>query len=220
VSKRPYRQRLRAETAGERRRRILDALYELLRDQPAEPVSVEEIAHRARVSRSTVYLAFGSRSGLFDALTERLLLGPGNERIEEAVRDPDARETLRGGLEGGVRMYAAHQDVLRVLYAAGKLDPAGAGRAIARSERRRYQSMGWLAERLHAQNYLRADVTTERAAHVIWLLASFDAYDLLAAGRGLEPEEIRRILTETADGALLVQTGSGDTLGSAAAADS
>ena len=104
VAKRPYRQHLRAETAEETRQRILNALYELLREQPAEPISVEEVAQRARVSRSTVYLAFGSRSGLFDALTERLLLGPGNERIEEAVRDPDARETLRGGLEGGVRM--------------------------------------------------------------------------------------------------------------------
>ena len=139
MSKRRYRQQVRAEAAEETRQRVLDALYELLRDQPAEPVSVEEIAQHARVSRSTVYLAFGSRSGLFDALTERLLLGPGNERIGEAVRHPDARETLRGGLEGGVGMYAAHHDVLRVLYAAGKLDPDGAGRAIARSERRRYE---------------------------------------------------------------------------------
>ena len=208
MGRRPYRQQLRAETAEETRQRILDALYGLLRDRPAEPVSVEEIAHRARVSRSTIYLAFGSRSGLFDALTERLLLGPGNERIEEAVRHPDSRETLRGGLEGGVRMYAAHHDVLRVLYAAGKLDPDGAGRAIARSERRRYESMGWVADRLHEQKQLRSDLSPERAAHVIWLLASFDAYDLLAA-RGLEPEEVTRILTDTAEGALLAQPGSG-----------
>lgn len=209
MGRRPYRQQLRAETAEETRQRILDALYGLLRDRPAEPVSVEEIAQRARVSRSTVYLAFGSRSGLFDALTEHLLLGRlGNERIEEAVRHPDSRETLRGGLEGGVRMYAAHHDVLRVLYAAGKLDPDGAGRAIARSERRRYESMGWVADRLHEQKQLRSDLSPERAAHVIWLLASFDAYDLLAA-RGLEPEEVTRILTDTAEGALLAQPGSG-----------
>jgi len=184
MSKRRYRQQVRAEAAEETRQRVLDALYELLRDQPTEPVSVEEIAQHARVSRSTVYLAFGSRSGLFDALTERLLLGPGNERIEEAVRHPDARETLRGGLEGGVGMYAAHHDVLRVLYAAGKLDPDGAGRAIARSERRRYESMGWVADRLAEQDQLRSDVPPERAAHVIWLLASFDAYDGWSPGAG------------------------------------
>ena len=203
VSKRPYRQQLRAEAAEETRQRILDALYERLREAPAEPVSVEEIAGLARVSRSTVYLAFGSRSGLFDALTEHLLRGAGYDRIEEAVRHEDAREVLRGGLEGGVLMYAAHHDVLRVLYAAGKLDPDGAGRAIAGSERRRYESMGWLANRLHEQNYLRADVTPERAAHVIWLLASFDAYDLLATGRGLDADEVTEMLTDTGERALL-----------------
>jgi AcrR family transcriptional regulator len=205
MSKRPYRQRLRAQAAEESRQRILDGLYDRLREAPAEPVSVDEIARRARVSRSTVYLDFGSRSGLFDALTDRLLQGAGYDRIEEAVRHPDARETLRGGLEGGVRMYAAHHDVLRVLYATGKLDPDGAGRAIARSERRRFESMGWVASRLQEQDQLRPEVTPEHAAHVIWLLASFDAYDLLASGRGLDAREVVDILTETAERAILTR---------------
>jgi len=203
MSKRPYRQRLRAEAAEKNRQGILDTLYERLRAAPAQPVSVDEIARGARVSRSTIYLVFGSRSGLFDALTDRLLEGAGYDRIEEAARHPDARETLRGGLEGGVRMYAAHHEVLRVLYATGKLDPDGAGRAIARSERRRYESMGWLANRLHEQKRLRPGVTPDQAAHVIWLLASFDAYDQLAAGRGLDPEEVIHLLTQTAEHALL-----------------
>ena len=59
--------------------------------------------------------------------------------------------------------------------------------------------MGWVADHLAEQDQLRSDVPPERAAHVIWLLASFDAYDLLAA-RGLEPEDVTRILTETAEG--------------------
>ncbi len=102
-------------------------------------------------------------------------------------------------------MYATHHDVFRVLYAAGKLDPDGAGRAIARSERRRYESMGWLAGRLHDASLLRPDLTPERAAHVIWLLASFDAYDSLASGRGLGPDEITEILADTAEHALLTR---------------
>ena len=64
--------------------------------------------------------------------------------------------------------------------------------------------MGWLADRLHEQGHLRPDVTPEDAAHTIWLLASFDAYDLLASGRTLEPEDVTRILRETAERALLV----------------
>jgi AcrR family transcriptional regulator len=203
MSKRRYEQRLRAETAEETRRRILDALYERLREAPAEPVSVEEVARLARVARSTVYLVFGSRSGLFDALTERLLRGAGDDLIEAAVRLPDARETLRGGLTGGVQMYAAHHDVFRVLNAMAKLDPEGVGQALARSERRRSDSMAWLAGRLAEQGVLLPDVTVEQAAHVIWILASFEAYDLLATGRALSPDAIADTLVATAERSLL-----------------
>jgi uncharacterized protein YciI len=125
----------------------------------------------------------------------------------KAVRHPDARETLRGGLEGGARMYAAHLDVLRVLYATGKLDPRGAGRAIATSERKRFEGMGWLAGRLRDEGHLRAGVTAEDAAHLLWVQTSFDAYDLLATGRGLDVDEAVRILVETAEQALLKDAG-------------
>src|SRR4051794_17030999 len=107
MAKRPYTQRLRAQAAQENRQRILDALYERLREAPAEPISVDEVARRARVARSTIYLVFGSRSGLFDALTEHLLTGAGYRQILAAVRHPDPRESLRGALAGGVEMYAA-----------------------------------------------------------------------------------------------------------------
>jgi AcrR family transcriptional regulator len=203
MGKRGYQQRLRAEAAAETRQRILDALYERLREAPADPISVDEVARLARVARSTIYLVFGSRSGLFDALTDNLFQGAGYDRLLEATRDPDARETLRGGLEGGVHMYAAHHDVFRVLNSMAKLDPDGVGQALARSEAHRSASMAWLAGRLADQGLLRPDVTPDHAAHLIWLLASFDAYDSLASGRGLSPQAVGDILVDTAEHALL-----------------
>jgi AcrR family transcriptional regulator len=203
MSTRRYEQRLRAETAEETRRRILDALYDRLREAPADPVSVEEVARIARVARSTVYSVFGSRSGLFDALTEHLFQGAGWDSILEAIRDPDARETLRRGLAGGVQMYAAHHEVFRILNSMAKLDPDGVGRALARLERRRASDMAWLAGRLAQQGLLRTGVTPDDAAHLIWLLASFDAYDSLATGRGLPPQATTDILVHTAERALL-----------------
>ena len=203
MAKRPYEQRLRADAAEETRRRILDALYDRLREAPADPVTVDEIARRAGVARSTVYLVFGSRSGLFDALTERLIAGAGYDRIVEAVGRPDARETIRGGLAGGVEMYAAHHEVLRVLNAMAKLDPAGVGQALARSEARRTRGMATVARRLARQGFLRPGVTQAQAAHVMWILASFDAFDLLATGRGLSPGEVADVLVSTAERALV-----------------
>jgi AcrR family transcriptional regulator len=203
MSKRRYEQRLRAEAAEETRRRILDALYDRLRDAPADPISVDEVARLARVARSTVYLVFGSRSGLFDALTEHLFQGAGYDSLLEATRHSDARETLRGGLEGGVHMYAAHHDVFRVLHSMAKLDPDGVGQALSRSERKRAASMDWLAGRLAQQGLLRPGVTPDHAAHVIWLLASFDAFDSLATGRRLPPQATANVLVATAEHALL-----------------
>ena len=104
---RKYQQRLRAEAAEETRRRILDALYARLRDTPTQPVSIDQVARDARVSRSTVYLIFGSRGGLFDALGADLLQPAGFQEVVEAVAHPDAREHLRRGLRAGAEWSAA-----------------------------------------------------------------------------------------------------------------
>jgi AcrR family transcriptional regulator len=94
-------QGLRAEAAEERRRRILEALYERLRAEPSRPVSVDEVARLARVARLTVYLIFGSRAGLFDALAADLFRSGEFAVVEQAAANPDAREHLRGGVVGG-----------------------------------------------------------------------------------------------------------------------
>jgi AcrR family transcriptional regulator len=202
-TRRAYEQRVRAESAEETRTRILDALHDLLRERPDGSISVDQVAKRARVARSTVYLAFGSRRGLFDALTERLLAGEGFQEILAAVRDPDARESLRGGIAGGVKQFAANHEALRVLNAMRTLDPTGAGEAVARVEAQRSQGMARLARRLGEQGLLRPGLTPEQAAHVIWILAGFDAFDTLATGRGLAPHEVTAILVAAAEHALL-----------------
>jgi hypothetical protein len=85
----------------------------------------------------------------------------------------------------------------------GKLDPDGVGQTIAVTEGRRTRGMAWIAERLADEGQLRPGLTPERAAHVIWVLASFDAFDLLATGRGLGADEIASIVVETAERTVL-----------------
>jgi AcrR family transcriptional regulator len=199
---RKYEQRLRAESAEETKQRILDALHERLRQEPTRPVSVEEIARLARVSRSTVYVVFGSRTGLFDALSNHLLTGAGYDQLITAVRHPDGREHLRGALEGGVHMYAAQRDAFRVLFSLAQLDPAAVGGTVHRNEEMRRRGIERLARKLRDQHLLRQGVTAGDAANVIWLLAGFDAFDSLYTGRGLAPDDIARSLIATAESAL------------------
>jgi AcrR family transcriptional regulator len=203
MSPRHYEQRLRAEAADETRRRILDALYERLRTAPAEPVRVEEVARLAGVARSTVYLDFGSRAGLFDALARDLMDRGGFEKVLQAVADPNAREHLRRGIRAGVEAFAAHRDVARALYSMAQLDAEAVGGAIQRIEENRAGGMAYLAQRLDEQDLLRPDVTADQAADLLWVLTSFDGFDLLYTGRGLSVDDTARLLVTTAERTLL-----------------
>ncbi|GAA3793761.1 TetR/AcrR family transcriptional regulator [Streptomyces chiangmaiensis] len=202
MATRKYEQRLRAETADETRRRILDAVYERLRTAPSEPVGIDKVAKRAGVSRSTVYLVFGTRAGLFEALAADLLARGGVEEMLKAAARPDAREGLRGAIHGCVSMYAAHRDVLRALSSLAALDADSVGEAIRRMEEGRVGGMAHLAQRLAEQDVLDPDVTVGEATDLLWLLTSFDSFDLLYTGRGKTTETVAVTLCAAAERSL------------------
>ena len=206
MASRPYEQRLRAESAADTRRRILDAVYERLRDAPAEAVSLERVAKMAGVSRSTVYLIFESRAGLFDAFTADLYDRTGYARLLEALRVDDAWESVRGGIRAGVEIFAADRDAFRALHSMEALDPEAVGGTIRRIEERRAEGMAWAARRLRKQGYLRRGVSVNEAAHILWIQASFEAFDLLYTGRGLPAKKVADILVAVAERSLLAES--------------
>ncbi|MEU6715447.1 TetR/AcrR family transcriptional regulator [Nonomuraea sp. NPDC046802] len=202
MTTRKYEQRLRAESAQETRRRILDAVFQRLREAPSEPVSIDRIARMARVARPTVYLVFGSRAGLFDAVGADLLQRGGFDRMLQASAHPDAREALRGAIHAIVEMYAAHRDILRVLASMALLDAAAVGGAVQRMEQGRAAGMAELAQRLDEQEMLRPDVTLDQATDLLCLLTSFDSFDLLHTGRTLPLDQTVTTLISTAERSL------------------
>jgi AcrR family transcriptional regulator len=202
VAIRKYEQRLRAEAAQQTRRRILDAVYERLRAAPSETVSVDRVARMAGVSRSTVYLIFGSRAGLFDALGADLLHRGGFEDMLRSATHPDARKGLRGAIRGVVTMYAAHRDVLRALHSMAQLNSDAVGGAVQRMERGRADGMAYQAQRLREQAILRPGVTADKAADLLWVLTSFDTFDLLYTGRALSVAKVANTLVTTAERSL------------------
>lgn len=203
MSKRPYEQRLRAESAGQTRRRILDAAYQRLTDAPSQALNIDGIARDARVSRSTIYTLFGGRAELFDAVSADLLQRSGFDEVMRAVDDSDARAALPRFLRATVDLYAANRDVFRSLFAMAKLDPGATDGAIARTEAGRARGMQQLAERLADADLLRTNVTTTDGASMLWLLSSFDAFDLLASGQGQSSAQVATTLTRIAERAML-----------------
>ena len=60
-----------------------------------------------------------------------------------------------------------------------------------------------IARAARKQGYLRAGVTVEEANDILWVITSFESFDLLYDGRGLPLDTVVERLTETAERALL-----------------
>lgn len=189
MTTRRYTQQARAAAAEETRRRILEAMRRRLRAAPAEALSIERVAQEAGVARSTVYVVFGSKAGLFEALGHDLLEQAGFQRIIDAVALPDARVAVRASLRAAASVYAAERDVSRAIYSMWSLEPDAVRRAFEVVERGRAEGQRRLAERLAAEGHLRAGVTVDEATDILWVITSFDTFDQLFTGRGLSEED-------------------------------
>jgi AcrR family transcriptional regulator len=202
VTKRKYTQQARAAAAEETRQRILGAMRDRLRAAPSEALSIERVAQEAGVARSTVYLVFGSKAGLFEALGQDLLERTGFQRIVDAVALPDARDAVRESLRAAASVYAAERDVSRTIYSMWSLEPEAVRRAFEVVERGRAEGQGWLARRLAEEGQLHPDVTVEQAADILWVITSFETFDQLYTGRGLSEEDTAARLVTMAERSL------------------
>ncbi|MEV0354930.1 TetR/AcrR family transcriptional regulator [Nocardia sp. NPDC050697] len=207
MTKRKYDQDARARAAEQTRRRILEAVADRLREAPTEQLSLDRVARAAGVSRSTVYADFGSRAGLFDAFVADLWARTGLAELTAAVAADDPRAHLRAAIAAASRMKAGDLDIYRVLHAMDRLDPSSAADAVRAMETDRRGGVEHLARRLADAGALRAGVSAEWAADVLWTLTSFESLDLLLTGRGLDVEEAIERLTATAERALLRDSG-------------
>ena len=157
------------------------------------------MAHAAGVARSTIYVAFGSRAGLFDAFAEDLWVRGGLAELQAAVADPDVRQHLRGGMLAGCRMMAEDRELYRVLFSMSQVDPDSVGGAVDKREYNRRGGMLHLARRLSKEGVLRDDVTVKQAANLLWVLTSFESFDLLHTGQGMSVSAAADLLATTAE---------------------
>jgi AcrR family transcriptional regulator len=199
---RAYEQRARAEEAERTRMKIIEAVFERLREAPAERVSIDRIARMAGVARSTVYAIFGSRSGLFDAVGRELAARSGYELLVDAKYQPAARDHLRVGFRAASEMFAANRDIYRALRSMAQLDEGAVGGLVKKMDEERAAGMTRLVGRLAEQGALRDGLSGEDAAHIMMVLSSFESFDLLYTGRGLSTERTIELLIEAAEGAL------------------
>jgi AcrR family transcriptional regulator len=198
MEKRAYVQRNRAASSDATRRRILDAARASLEQGPVGALRVDEVARQADVSRSTVYVLYGSRAGLFDALGRFLRDEAGFDELIAASQLPDAIENLRASQRAAVRMYAKMPELARALFTLAAIDPDAVA-AVAAIEDGRRPGMARLAAALAAQGYLRDDIDIDEAAQILAVVTSFQSFDELSTGSGLPPDTVAERLIAMAE---------------------
>ncbi len=203
MASRTYRQTRRAEAAEQTRQRVIEAVQSHLRARPAEKLSLDAVARDAAVARSTIYEIFGSRAGLFQAAAQEAYDRTGYAKLVAAGRHDDALEQLRGGLRAATRMHAGERDIFRALYSMYALDPEAVGGVIAGIDEERGAGMSRIARRLDEQGYLAAGMTRSKAAHLLWVITSFESFDALYTGRALSTARCVELLVEMAERAVI-----------------
>src|SRR6266702_3694585 len=74
-------------TGTQRRQQLLDVARALLAEKGFEATSVEEIAHRAAVSKPVVYAHFGGKEGIYAVVVDREMRRV-LDLIESALAEP------------------------------------------------------------------------------------------------------------------------------------
>lgn len=112
-------------TGSQRRQQLLDVARELLAERGFEATSVEEIAHRAAVTRPVVYAHFGGKEGIYAVVVDREMRRV-LDRIEQSLTEPAPPRLL---LERAVRAFidyvAEYPDGFRILVRDSPVASAG-----------------------------------------------------------------------------------------------
>lgn len=165
------------------RKAILDAASRLFAEQGAE-VRLEDVAAEAQVSRQSVYLHFGSRTGLLIGMVEHMdtagALPPLIDGVFNAATPVEA-------LEAVVHLHAEYHPtihpVARVFMAGRYQDDALRATWDERMESRRrlYHAV---VEQLSESGSLDDAWDIESATDLLWTLTSLEVWERLVIDRG------------------------------------
>jgi AcrR family transcriptional regulator len=196
---RRYRSTLRADQARETRRRIRDAADALFLEYGYVATSMDDIARAARVSRQTVFSAFGTKANLLKEAFDVRLAGD-DEPLSLAER-PESQQILAETDPAALLRAQADFYVitaLRVLplwpaMIAGAATDTACAEVLAFFDRGRLEGPGEVVDVLAERGQLREGLSRKKGKEAMYLLTSPNAtHDALE--RGWSVRELQRWL--------------------------
>jgi TetR/AcrR family transcriptional regulator, regulator of autoinduction and epiphytic fitness len=212
VKPRPYDTTNRQRQAAETRRRIFEAAQELFTRDGYVTTTIAAIADHAGVAVQTVYASTKSKRDILKGIIDLAISGEDEQvpvqassRWQEIEAEPDPRTALR-------RLARLHREIcVREAPAFAIMADAAGSDAEIRTlmhemADQRYQDHHRLAKTLHQTAQIRPDLSSRRAADIIWALANERTYLALVRERGWSTQDYEDWLADQLIAALLVSS--------------
>jgi AcrR family transcriptional regulator len=202
VKGRQYDNAGRQTHSEETRRRVLSAARELMVGRGYRATTIAAVAARAGVHVDTVYALVGRKPVLLRELIEQAISGTDHAvaaqerdyvKAIRAASDPVQKLTIYA--EAMRQIQARMAPLLLALRDASATEPE-AEQVWREISDRRAANMRMLAQDLEDAGGLRAGLSVDEAADVIWATNSSELYVLLTVERGWAPERYERWLAD------------------------
>lgn len=205
-AKRRYHQSRRAEAAQQTRSKILSAARALFGEEGFHRVSMDEIALRAGVGRTTVFQQFESKKGLLRAVEHDTSERAGVARLFLELAGKSARESMRIVLELSPQIWAAEEGMFARLFGLAFADE-DMRKVIDEKESGRREIIAAMVGALKKDGALTPGTSASEATDLLTLITGFHAFERLRA-QGLALNAITRMLKKLAAAAVTVDAGS------------
>jgi len=207
--KRTYDSANRRSAAEGTRRRIIDEASHLFLARGYTRTSIESIAEKAGVSPATVYKVFTNKVAIVKAVGDVAVVGdheavPLDERdwVRSAMTETDAALAVEMIVRNGVAVLARISPIIEMVSAAALVEPQLTDLVDAgdRGRRQGFRAfVGWL----HARGQLRAGLSVDDGADVLYALQSPQTFLTLVQQRGWSIERFGDWLVDQVCFALL-----------------
>ena len=184
----------RQAMADQTRRDILHTARQLFTRQGYAATSVTDIAREAGVAVQTIYARLGSKRGMLMALIDLIDEEADVGALVAAIR---AASTPEQALAAGIRLTRAFQercgDIIGALFAAAAVEPDLAA-AVAEGQRRHRDGARLTVARIAELGGLGPDLAPERAAALIAIATTHEAWRELCGAYRLSWDEAETLL--------------------------
>lgn len=181
--KRPYELGKRREASDRTREAVLSAARELLESGGARDLTMEALAKASGVTRQTIHNLFSTRTGVLEALFDRIAADAGMMRMREVMTSGNAESMLAAfaGIFAG--FWEKDRLLLKRIHGIAAIDPEF-GRAVEARNQRRKMAASRVIERIYAGGQGMEPGEMERKIAILVALTSFELFDALTESCG------------------------------------